>query len=46
MITRPGSAVANLPESARRLAGAGLAPNTARAYSRAPARTGRAGQGS
>ena len=36
MITRPGSAVANLPASARRLVGAGLAPNTARVDSPRP----------
>ena len=36
MTTRPGSAIANLPQSARRLAGAGLAPNTTRVDSPRP----------
>ena len=36
MTPRTGGAIANLPESTRRLAGAGLAPNTARVDSPRP----------
>ena len=36
MTARTGGAVANLPEPARRLAGASLAPSAARAYSPHP----------